>query len=236
MSNDASFFQEMRGSELEFLSTEEQKLRYCSTPPSYRDPEKDTQKRHQKIYFQFIKEHYDLFKKNHPVLFQRHAEFFEEMLKIDHLSRQYFANILEELDRDAPEVKQALLGKHQELTVVTKIVRYKKCERWGTTAHFDKSGLSLIWNSSDPNYDSLVLCSDTEHPDVNKLAPPVRQCALAGVNSVILIPGASLKEVGLNINPTLHGVLPLKNEYRYAVISFALVPDIDTKDIQTDFN
>ncbi len=37
------------------------------------------------------------------------------------------------------------------------------------------------------------------------------------------------------MKPTLHGVAPIKNPHRFAVISFLLIPDIDMSDIKTDF-
>lgn len=236
MSEDPAFFHAMRASEQEFLSSEELKLRYCGTPPSYRDPKKDIQKKHNKIYFQFIKEHYDLLKEGHPLEFEQCSEFFEEMMRIDQLAKNFFSAVLENLAHDCPNIKEAMFGKHEDLTVVSKIVRYRKTDHWGTTPHFDKSGLSLIWDSSDANYDSLVLCIDLQQPSIDKLEKPARKFTYdQGLNSVILIPGSCLSKMGIDILPTLHGVQPLKQEYRYAVISFALIPNIETKDIATDF-
>ncbi len=236
MTEDEALFLKMKSIEEEFLSFEELRLRYCSTPPSYRDPIRDMQKKHNKIYFQFIKEHYDLLQEKYPDLLQRCPKFFEEMMRIDQLAKKIFLQVLEELAQDSPGIKETLFGKHKSLSVVSKIVRYKKTDQWGTTPHFDKSGLSLIWDSSDINHDSLVLCSDSEHPSIAKLSLPFRKFTYEqGLNSVILIPGSCLSRVGYDIKPTLHGVLPIKQEYRYAVISFALIPDIDTKDIPTDY-
>lgn len=53
--------------------------------------------------------------------------------------------------------------------------------------------------------------------------------------STILIPGAACSKVGIELNPTIHGVAPIEKEYRHAVISFLLIPDIDMSDITSDF-
>ncbi|MEI6805485.1 MAG: hypothetical protein WCK49_03135 [Myxococcaceae bacterium] len=236
MTQDELSFQEMRSSETEFLSSEKLKNRYCGTPPSYRDPRQDFQKKHRKIYFQFINEHYTLLKNNHPGLFQKNAEFFEEMMKIDTSARTIYSALFENIDGDCSKIEETLYGKHSNLTIVSKIVRYEQSQDWGTSPHFDKSGLSLVWDSSDANYNCFVLDINTAEPSLNQLRKPKRTFIGAQKStSVILIPGLCLSKVKINIHPTLHAVLPLEQPYRYAVISFVLVPDIDTKDMATDF-
>lgn len=228
LSTDPVLFDALRDSEKEFLAEEKLLKRYCKTPPSYRDPAKDATKKRAKIYFQFIPEHYELLQQKYPAVLEHLADFFEKMQRVDALAKKLFEASLDQFDSDCPGIRTSLYGSHKELTVVTKIVRYKKSEQWGTTPHVDKSGLSLIWDSTDANHDSLVLYNDI----IDQFEKPIRAF---GFNSVILIPGACLSKVNLPIKPTLHGVLPLASEYRHALISFALVPDISTDDIQTDY-
>lgn len=237
--NDKNLLEKLTHTEKEFLSMENLSNQYCSTPPSYRDYLEHTQKRHDKIYFQFIKEHYELFKSAYPELLQSNPqiqEFFEQMVKIDEMAKKMFNVVVSGLQEKHPEVENCLLGKNREFTVVTKIVRYEKSDKWGTTPHFDKSGLTLIWDSDDEDHDSLLVCEKNLDPNVADLKKPKRNFAnMDKVTSTLLIVGSCLSKVGININPTLHGVSSINKDRRHSVISFALVPNIDTSDLQTDF-
>lgn len=214
------------------------KNRFCSAPPSYRNPKEDLTKRHNKIYFQFIHEYYQFLREQNIQEISNVYPFLDKMDEIDCMAKRIFGETLEVLDNDYPNIKKLFYGNHQELTVITKIVRYDQAEpdRWATTAHFDKSGLSLIWGSSDDNNESLLICEDTQNPSLEKLKIPSRNFARQNdASSAILIAGAALQKVGIDMKPTLHGVAPIKNPHRFAVISFLLIPDIDMSDIKTDF-
>lgn len=239
MNNDQNFAIQVYELEKEFLSNENCKKRYCSAPPSYRDPRAHSTKRFNKIYFQFIKEHHDLIIEKHSDLFACNPDavaFLNNMEKLDAIARELFTKIIDSLEQSRPGIKAILHGNHKELTIISKIVRYEKTEGWGTTPHRDKSCISLIWDSNDENDDSLLLCQDMENPSINKLKKPQR--FFSGKNditSTILIPGAACSKVGIDLKPTVHGVAPIQKEYRHAVISFLLVPDIDMSDIVSDF-
>jgi hypothetical protein len=238
MSNDKDFAVQIYELEKEFLSFDTCKKRYCSAPPSYRDPRVHASKRFNKIYFQFIKEHYDLLKQNHSDILRNQIanDFFQDMARLDAMAKELLVEIIELLEKSRPGIRDILYGKHKELTVISKIVRYEKIEGWGTTPHCDKSGISLIWGSDDDNDDSLLVCEDMENPSIEKLQKPLRLFSNKdNVTSTILIPGSACAKVGIDLKPTVHGVAPIHKEYRHAVISFLLIPDIDMSDIMSDF-
>lgn len=226
--------------EQEFLNITDYKKQYCSAPPSYRDPKRHVTKRFNKIYFQFIKEHYDLIKEKHTDILKSNPtlyKFLENMNALDSMSRELFKEIVASIDVGCPGIKDILYGRHEELTIISKIIRYKKTEGWGTTPHCDKSSLSLIWDSNDDNDDSLVICEDLKNPNKEKLKKPYRIFSgLKDITSTLLITGTTNPKVGIELDPLVHGVLPIDKEYRYAVISFLLIPDIDMSDIVSDFN
>lgn len=226
--------------EKEFLAHEEYKSRYCSAPPSYRDPKVHTTKRFNKIYFQFIKEYYDLFIAQQTNLEGKDTttviEFLTDMRTLDSMAKEFFAQIIDELEISKPGIKAILYGKHKELTVISKIVRYEKIDDWGTTPHCDKSAFTLIWGSDDDNDDSLLVCQDMQHPSCSKLEKPQRVFSHQDtITSTILISGSACDKLGVDLTPTVHGVAPIKKEYRHAVISFLLIPDIDMSGIMSDF-
>ena len=224
-------------SEKEFLLNEIQKKRYCGAPPSYRDPKVHTTKRFNKIYFQYIKEYHDQLKAE-PTLPQVAKNFLDDMNKLDFVSKIQFNKILNQLEHDHAGIKKLLYSNNNDLTVISKIVRYKKDDafKWGTTPHFDKSALTLIWDSNDDNNDSLILCDDPNNPSIDKLHKPERIYAhQENASSALLITGSAAQKAGWNLKPTLHGVTAFKKDYRHAVISFLLIPDIDMSNFQTDY-
>ena len=249
MANDKTFHDHMQKTENEFLSDATQSKRYCYAPPSFRNYLENKQKRDSKIYFQFIKEHYEQLKKEHGELLvanPKSAEFLEDMLKVDTISKEIFGKTIDLLEEKHPGIKAKMYGPHKELTVITKVVRYEKPrlnfdsiltpDKWGTPAHFDKSGLSLIWNSDDDNDDSLLICENTQKPSLKELYKPVRLYSHKdNMTSTIMIPGAAFHKIDIDIKPTLHGVAPITKQNRHAIISFLLIPDIDMIDIKTMF-
>lgn len=229
----------IRETENKFLADAELKDRYCQAPPSYRDPRKNPSKRHDKVYFQFVKEHYQLIQEEYPELLIKYPiikMFLDSMLKLDEISKTLFLQALDKLEKDLPGIKEKIFGDYEELTVISKIVRYEKSEKWGTTPHFDKSALTLIWDSSDPDNDCLLVCEDSNNPTMAAFKKPTRLFTNQdGKTSTLLITGLALPEIDINVSPTAHGVAPIKTEIRYAVISFLLVPHLDMTKLQTDF-
>ncbi len=235
-----SFAKDIDTLEHEYLSHKDIKKRYCSAPPSFRDPKKNFQKRFDKVYFQFIREHYDLAMKNHSDIFREKPEvvaFLNGMKKLDEHAKERFNTIIESIDKEKPGFKALVYGKHNDLTVISKIVRYNQTESWGTTPHRDKSALTLIWDSTDKNDESLILCPDIHNPATKDLVLPKRQFSQRDdCTSTILIPGLSLQKVVFPLPATVHGVQAFTTPYRHAVISFLLVPDIDMSSVIADFN
>jgi hypothetical protein len=239
MSQNPDFAGMMYFSEKSFLSSPKQKSRYCSAPPSFRNPREHPTKRFNKIYFQFILEHYALIKQEHAEYLTTNPDaqkFLGAMLSVDQIAKDIFSAAIEAIDKKCPGFKQTMYGKHGELTVITKVVRYEKIDGWGTTPHFDKSALSLVWDSNDDNDDSLLICENRLHPSLEALVKPIRGYShKKDTTSAILIAGSAFSKVGIDIKPTLHAVAPIQKQYRHAIISFLLIPDIDMSDLKTDF-
>ncbi len=236
MTNDNDFFNAMADSEKTFNLVEEQSDRYCSVPPSFRDPRIHTKNIHNRIYFQFIEDHYTLLKEKYAELlcsYPKVKDFFDDLLKIDQMAKEYFTSILEVLEKDHPGITKIFYGKHNQLTVATRIVRYKKEDTWDEEKpHFDKCGLTLIWDNDD-DYDSLTFCEDIINPTREGLKlPQLLYAHQPEVTSTILIGGLCLSAAGIDIKPTLHYVGPIKNQYRHSIISFLLVPNTDTTKMQ----
>lgn len=240
MEEDPSFVQKVDTLEQEYLSNEVAKRRYCSAPPSFRDPKKNLQKRFDKVYFQFIREHYDIAMNNHQDVFEDKPEavaFLNGMRKLDEHAKERFVTIVDKMDQERPGFKKLIYGDNSDLTVISKIVRYNQTDSWGTTPHRDKSALTLIWDSTDKNDESLIVCSDIHNPATRDLVLPKREFSQRkDCTSTILIPGLSLQKMGFPLPATVHGVLPFTSAHRYAVISFLLVPDIDMSSVVADFN
>jgi hypothetical protein len=239
METDEQFSKNIDELEKKYVSNTELKKRYCSAPPSYRDPRKNTQKRFNKVYFQFMKEYHDMALDEHKEMFAEKKgaiDFLCSMKKLDDTAKVIFSTLIDQIEVENPGFKQLMYGKHKELTVISKIVRYNKTESWGTTPHRDKSALTLIWDSDDKNDESLSLCRNLHKPLLKNLEVPKRKFSgKDNCSSTLLIPGLSLQQSGINLPGTVHGVLPFTHEYRHAVISFLLIPDIDMSHIQSDF-
>ena len=234
MDHNEAEFSQIQKFEKDFLSIQAYKKRYCSAPPSYRNPRTHTQKRFNKIYFQFINEHYELSKEviTHPSI----SNFFSEMLNIDAMAKVVFAEILDLMEKDHPGITDLAYGQYKDLTVISKIVRYDKSNGWGTTPHCDKSALTLIWDSDDDNDESLVICQDMSNPKIKNLTLPHRDFShQLDATSTLLISGSIWEKIGVTLKPTVHAVAPIKKQRRHAVISFLLIPDIDMSTIPTDF-
>jgi len=232
---DKEFFSALSRSEKEFVIDVDNCVRYCAAPPSYRNPNLHSKKINNRIYFQYIKEHYDLIKQDYPDVLQKSGCFLNHLTLVDQISKKYFATIIASLESRCPGITKIFYGNNKELTVVTKIVRYQKTQDWHEKPHFDKSGLTIIWDNDD-NHQSLMLCKDTKNPTRAGLELPTRLFAESiNSTSALLIGGLCLKALSYDIKPTLHYVGPIKNEYRHSVISFLLVPGIDTSAMQTEF-
>ncbi|MCL5875227.1 MAG: hypothetical protein M1114_02030 [Candidatus Dependentiae bacterium] len=239
MDSDPDFAERISKSEQAFLADSELRNRYCAAPPSYRDPRRNSSKRHDKVYFQFISEYYDFVKDKYSDLLVSSCEFeqfMEGMKRLDEVSKKLFGQALNQLENDIPDIREKIYGDYDKLTVISKIVRYEKSEKWGTTPHFDKSTLTLIWDSNDDDNDCLLICKDSNNYSMQSLIKPERMYAHQEEStSALLITGLALPAIGMDINPTLHGVAPIKSDYRYAVISFLLAPHVDMSQMKTDY-
>ncbi len=240
ITNDCKLQTLMPNAEKKFKSIGYYNSKYCGTPPSFRDPS-TRKKKTNRIYLQFILENYRLMNEFYRETIQIYPELImlhEDLEKVDAMAKKVFTKVLDDMEEKLPGIKKTMYGKHQELTVVTKIMRYKRDDNWHTTPHFDKCGLTLIWDSDD-GYQSFKVCEDTIHPRIANLVLPTRQYAhLSNATSALLIIGTCMKPQGIDLYPTLHYVdntTKIRNEYRHSIVSFVLVPDIDTSDMEATF-
>lgn len=241
MRKNKEFSTQMYELEKEFLSIEEYKKQYCSAPPSYRDQQEHQHKRFKKAYFQFIQEHYDLIQKKYPALLALNPwakVFLAKLHQLNEMSKEIFEKVIESLDKSMPGIQTTLYGQYKELTVISRIICYEKDnDTWGTVPHRDKSALTLIWNSDDDNDDSLILCEDIQNPKIEHLKRLNRtyDCKSNQITSTILVAGAVLDKLGIDLKAAVHGVMPIKNNCRHAIVTFLLIPDIDMTNIIPDF-
>jgi len=236
--SDNALFDTLTISEKQFVSIPYNSIRYCAAPPSFRDPSLHSKKINNRIYFQYIKEHFDLIKSDYLQLISRYpntTKFLAALNDIDGMAKKHFAKILEAFEFHCPGIQKTFYGNNSDLTVVTKIVRYKQTENWHEKPHFDKSGLTLIWDNDD-NHQSLMICDSPLQPTKNSLRLPERKYAdLPHATSALLIAGLCIKHIDSSIQPTLHYVGPIKQEYRHSIISFLLIPNIDTSTMKSEF-
>jgi len=209
---------------------------FSGAPTGYRDCRKIATKKDQKIYFQFCKEFYSLMLEKYSevlIKFDILRVFFESLSTIDEKAKILFNQAIDNLEHDVSGLRDVLFRNRENLTVITRILRYESNHQFCTSPHYDKSGLTLVLDNSDLQNDKFRIGPHMKNFDMSLLLPPNRQFdGYKNSTSTLLFPGACLKKIGLNINPTPHVVLPSETR-RYAIVVFCLVPHIDTKDIQT---
>lgn len=220
-----------------FLSDKKNKKRYFNAPANtpnasvyFADESKKT--------FQFIKEYYGLMCAHGEAFLKQQAaaEFFAGMNSIDLMARDLFARVLDLLEKNRPGIKKIFYGNYNELTIVSRIVRYDQTENWGVIPHRDMCALSLLWDSDDKNDESLLLCEDTKKPCLKKLQKPLRIFSQKdSITSTILFPGLGCKKANIALDATLHAVAPIDRNYRHAVMSFLIVPDMYIPEEETIF-
>ncbi len=210
---------------------------FCGAPMGYRDCTQKLTKKDQKIYFQYSSEYYSLIQERYPSILNK-FDFFKIFLNhldyVDKKAKIILNEAINSLDTSVPNLKKSLFSERKELTVIIKILRYVGNEKLCTSPHYDKSGLTLVLDNNDVVNDRLILGSYMDPFDASNLVAPKRQFdKQESTTSSLLFPGACLKKINLPLNPTPHAALPARTPFRYSIIAFCLVPNINTTDVQT---
>lgn len=139
------------------------------------------------------------------------------------------------LGENDERIIERLLPEGRRPAIIVRLIRYEPGPNSGTKAHHDKSGLSVILDSDDPDEDYFVL-GRYGSSSMAELHRPYRHQASRGAwTSAIVFPGLCFQEAGFSwIKPTVHAVRPFSEErQRHAVVGFLLVPYLDMKHLQT---
>lgn len=222
--------------EKKFLDSE-YSAEFAGAPSGYRNCIKKEGKKDTKIYFQYSREYHNFVKNNYKEILQQYPivrELLDQFEIIDDGSKKLFAESIKSLERTDPYVKNAMYGDREGLTVIMKVIRYDESKDLCTSPHYDKSGLTLILDNDDKENINLITAPYMTSFDFRKLSPPNRKFDKKPlITSAILIPGACMLKLGLNIYPTPHAVRPTTVKHRHSVIAFGLVPGMNTNGIQT---
>jgi hypothetical protein len=213
--------------DLAFAAQDKEKI-YGSPPFGFVDQRKSTKSN--KCYFHYTQEYETHLRKKQGHLLEMcpPLEALLEALKpLEEASRVGFENSIQSIDLSVP-IRQALYTQDGRIPVLLKVVKYQSFTGLSSHPHVDFSALSLLLhNSEDTGAESLRIAPYSPTLSFDHLVAPVRRFSKSrGEQSVLLIPGLALLELGYPIAPTPHTVLPCKSD-RYATISFAMAPQID---------
>lgn len=211
---------------------------FCGAPSGYRDCNKISGKRDQKEYFQYSNEYHKLFKKKYNSILEKFSFFnlfLEYLEQIDKKSKEVLNTAINDLESNVPGLKKVLFENRRELTVIIKVLRYHGNNTLCTSPHYDKSGLTVVLDNNDVENDRFIIGPHMEQFDSSKLIPTTQPRNNLNSDSTFgfLFPGACLRKAGLPFDPIPHAVLPAKTPFRYSIIAFCLVPNLDTSDIET---
>ena len=179
-----------------------------------------------KNYLHYTKPYWDFLAHHHADRLKALPElghFMERLEELRCTSEQVFSKTIEELEGSFPGLRDLMMAKESELSIVIKVVQYLPCAEPASHFHVDFSGLSILLHNSDM-MDTLCICPYQEPLRAGCFLPPIRCISNShAATSALLVPGLALREHGLSLPPTPHGVPP-QHDIRYAVIAFAMVP------------
>jgi hypothetical protein len=213
----------------EWQEQDNNKRFYCNVPFKFKDRAEREGKR-DKSYLQFCADfwRFQPFKKFVYDHIPSGICAFESLDSISGLAAETFGRVVGELNVLRPGIIVALEGGIGRPAVIVKALRYNpNSERLATGPHFDKSALSIIVASDDREPLVRIGVSGVAS------AYSAYTCPLAldkrARTDVILINGLCLSAVGIeDMEPTPHSVLSVKEHVRHSVVSFLLVPYLDT--------
>lgn len=209
------------------------------TPPTFRDRGERADKE-DKTYFQFSRAFYTsrFFAGSLIAKLPAMKELLGYMSELHDIAARLFGESFLALEEDHPGITRAMSVNATTPPIVVKAIRYNaNPERFAeNNAHYDKSALTLILNSDDP--DTLVRVAPFNASGVSRKSfckAVDYPASLAAPNDATLISGLCLQEAGFpDLAPTPHYILPIDRPYaRHSVVAFYLVPGMCTESFLT---
>jgi hypothetical protein len=194
-------------------------------------------KKNKAEYAQFSLDYINFLEKEHPDLYQAYPQLKELMtdLKIVHfITEKIFHEMIKSLDEKYPGVENRIFCDPKAPTpIMLRIVQYsgniESDDKYIIDPHYDDSALSIIVCIQDTVNQHLVLAPNQSkcQSDLKALRMKKHYNSQKGTTSAIVIPGAYLNAIGIDIDPTLHAVesMPV-NTVRYALVAYLMVPFI----------
>jgi hypothetical protein len=188
-------------------------------------------------YAQFSLDYINFLEKNHPDLYVAYPQLKELMtdLKMVHfITEKIFQEMIKSLDKKYPGVENRIFCDPKAPTpIMLRIVQYsgniESENKYIIDPHYDDSALSIIVCIQDTTNQHLVLASNQCkcQSELKSLRIKKNYNSRKGTTSAIVIPGAYLNAIGIDIDPTLHAVesMPV-NTVRYALVAYLMVPFI----------
>jgi hypothetical protein len=197
---------------------------FGSPPMGYIDETKSGKSK--KSYFHFTQPYLDHLSQNHPEMIDDTKELQEltnSLKTISDYSQKKFNDVIESI-----ELSNVMQTDKAPLLTLIKVVRYEPSEFPASNPHFDFSGLSFLFDNSEPaESESLLIAPYKENLTVEDFSAPNRMIKKSrNQSSLLLIPGLALKQLEIPIPPTPHAVKQ-QNKQRYAIIVFAMVPNVN---------
>lgn len=212
---------------------------FAGAPVGFRD-RRQTAGKEQKTYFQYNREFGHYLKSSKGGSFYRDPLFrifCERLDSIAVIAQRVFHAALHELTEPHDGLAHALWGFYGGASVHVKVLRYEPDAKWATTPHFDKSALTFVLNADDLDQgESFRIAPYKPGITAEELQAPSRATDDISSPSIgLLFPGMCLRAMGVNIQPSPHGVVPLQTDRkRHSMIAFLMAPGIDTNEMITD--
>lgn len=201
---------------------------YCGVPLGYRKRTGENGKDF-KIYLQWC---YDFsesshFKINDSEIYNMLKKLYSFFRVLEECCSSIFLKAIKDIGFKYPHFAN-YFTLDRKLPIIFKIIRYEqKSDNLGTPPHYDKSALSMILDSNDQKVNWKIgqgtncLLSSMHSPFEYPKDPKA-------YNHAILFPGLCLKEVDVDILPSPHFVMPIRDKvYRHSIVSFLLVPNLE---------
>jgi hypothetical protein len=200
----------------------------CNAPAKYVDRMSRDDKEN-KIYYQcswdfinYFGTHYHQMYEDIPELYEIH-DFFRSI----HLTASvFFKDMVGKIDNEFPGIADRLIDQDKALPITLKVLKYTPApSNFTTSPHYDKGAFTMIVNNDDKENDKLVIGS---YPDdgivkISRMKIPEMENVAYNMNTTaIIIPDSTLIDVGFEIYPSPHAVLPNPTN-RFATIAFLLV-------------
>jgi len=211
---------------------------YCNVPADFRDRSGRADKR-DKSYLQFTLDFAmsDAFANSQLSERDDVRKLFGMLEQLHFLTAELFFKAIKAIDAVAPGTASKMVERTRLAPIVIKLLKYNRNEsRFATDPHFDKSALSLVLHSDDPQPTLKIASSRHTRPRYSEFFVPMKYPADAlSKNSALLINGICLNAIGLEaFPPTPHSVPPVTDRpHRFSVVAFYLVPHLDTSKLCT---